>query len=53
METNLTQPELTKVSEMNQEELSGVIVDLIYKDSKIQKAIVDLVYSLPNIVTEL
>jgi len=47
------QAEMVLLNEMSQEELTKVVVALIKNDREVQRAILNLVFSCPNIVTQI
>ena len=47
------QAEMVLLNEMSQEELTKVLVELIKNDREVQRAILNLAFSCPNIVTQI
>ena len=53
MSIRTQQPEMVLLNEMSQEELAKVLVELIKNDREVQRAILNLAFSCPNIVTQI
>ena len=53
MKVEAQQSELVLLNEMNMEELAKVVVELIKNDREVQRAILNLAFSCPNIVTRI
>jgi len=45
--------EMVLLNQVSKEELAKVVVELIKNDREVQRAILDLAFSCPNIVTQI
>jgi hypothetical protein len=53
MNVETQQPDLVLLDQVSKEELAKVVVELIKNDPEVQRAILDLAFSCPNIVTQI
>ena len=53
MESVAQESELVLINQMGKEELGKIVAELIKNDRGVQKAILNLVFSCPNIVTQI
>ena len=53
MNSEKQQSELVLLNQMDKEELAKALVELIKNDREVQRAILNLAFSCPNIVTQI